>query len=173
MKRLAIMVVVSAAPLLSACSSQEEDVRAWMEQEAAGMKRGVKPLPQIQAFPAVDYEARSMVHPFETTRLAVDKKAGKTGGPDVNRRREPLESFPLESLKLVGVMFKGKDTHAVVKAGASLFQVRVGNYMGQNFGVVTKISESEVTLKELVEDLNGEWTERTSSLQLQEQEAKK
>lgn len=137
------------------------------------MKVGVKPLPGMQVFPAVEYEAAGLVQPFDANRLAVDKKAGKSNGPDVNRRREPLESFPLESLKLVGVMVKGKDTHAVIKAGASLFQARVGNYMGQNFGVITRISESEVTLKELVEDLNGEWTERTSSLQLQEQEAKK
>jgi type IV pilus assembly protein PilP len=170
MKRLAIVMAVT---LLWGCSSQEDDVHAWMEQEAAGMKGGVKPLPQMQVFPAVDYEAASLVQPFDANRLAVDKKAGKSTGPDVNRRREPLESFPLESLKLVGVMVKGKDTHAVIKAGVSLFQTRVGNYMGQNFGVITKISESEVTLKELVEDLNGEWTERTSSLQLQEQEAKK
>lgn len=167
------LAIVMSSALVWGCSSQEEDVRAWMDQEASGMKGGVKPLPAIQAFPAVDYSASNLVQPFDLNRLAVDKKAGKANGPDVNRRREPLESFPLESLKLVGVMIKGKDTHAVIKAGASLFQVRAGNYMGQNFGVITKISESEVTLKELVEDLNGEWTERTSSLQLQEQEAKK
>ena len=170
MKRLAVIMSVA---LLWACSSQEEDVHAWMEQEAVGMKVGVKPLPQMQVFPAVEYEAIGLVQPFDANRLAVDKKAGKSSGPDVNRRREPLESFPLESLRLVGVMAKGKDTHAVIRAGASLFQARVGNYLGQNFGVITKISESEVTLKELVEDLNGEWTERTSSLQLQEQEAQK
>jgi len=168
-----IAIAISAAALLAACSSQEEDVRAWMDQEAARMKVGVKPLPEIRVFPAVDYSAADLVQPFDASRLAVDKRAGRASGPDVNRRREPLESFPLESLKLVGVMTKGKDTHAILKAGASLFQARVGNYMGQNFGVITKISESEVTLKELVEDLNGDWTERASSLQLQEREAKK
>jgi type IV pilus assembly protein PilP len=170
MKRLAIVVL---AVFVWGCSSQEEGVRAWMEHETAGMKGGVKPLPEVQVFPAVDYEAVALVQPFDLNRLAVDKKAGQSNGPDVNRRREPLESFPLESLKLVGVMVKAKDTHAVIKAGATLFQVRVGNYMGQNFGVITRISEAEVILKELVEDLNGEWTERTSSLQLQEREAKK
>lgn len=170
MKHLAIALSIVA--LLGGCSSHEEDVRAWMDQEAAGMKGGVKALPEIQVFPAVAYESGALVQPFDLNRLAVDKKAGKSGGPDINRRREPLESFPLESLKLVGVMVKGKDTHAIIKAGSSLFQVRTGNYMGQNFGVITNISESEVTLKELVEDINGEWTERTSSLQLQEREAK-
>jgi type IV pilus assembly protein PilP len=166
-------LLLMCAAVLWGCSSQEADVRAWMEHEAAGMKVGVKPLPEVQVFPAVEYDAIALVQPFDSNRLAVDKKAAKTGGPDVNRRREPLESFPLESLKLVGVMIRGNDRHAVVKAGATLFQVRVGNYMGQNFGVVTSISEAEVTLKELVEDLNGEWAERISSLQLQEQEAKK
>ncbi|MBL8436699.1 MAG: pilus assembly protein PilP [Zoogloeaceae bacterium] len=165
--------LILSTALLGACSSQEDDVHAWMDQEAAGMKGGVKPLPQVQSFPPVDYDAVALVPPFDPNRLAVDKKSASSNGPDVNRRREPLESFPLESLKLVGVMEKGRATHAVIKAGNSLFQARVGNYMGQNFGLVTKITESEVTLRELVEDLNGEWTERTSSLQLQEQEAKK
>lgn len=171
MKRIAI--VIFAAVLLAGCTSQEEDVRSWMDQEAAKMKVGVKPLPEIRVFPAVDYTAADAVQPFDVSRLAVDKRTGKGSGPDMNRRREPLESFPLESLKLVGIMEKGRDTHAIIRAGASLFQARVGNFMGQNFGVVTKVSQSEVTLKELVEDLNGDWTERTSSLRLQEQETKK
>src|SRR5574340_1789732 len=89
MKRLAIIASVT---LLWACSSQEGDVHAWMNQEAATMKVGVKPLPEMQVFPAVEYEAAGLVQPFDASRLAVDKKAGKSNGPDVNRRREPLRS---------------------------------------------------------------------------------
>jgi type IV pilus assembly protein PilP len=93
----------------------------------------------------------------------------------VDRRKEPLEAFPLETLKMVGTLVKGKATHAIVQADKGLHQVRVGNYMGQNYGIITNISENEVLLKELVEDANGDWTERASSLQLQEkqQEVKK
>mgnify|MGYP000880858758 FL=1 len=77
---------------------------------------------------------------------------------------------------MVGVLIKGGQSHAIIAADKTLHQVHVGNYMGQNYGRVTAISESEVTLKELVEDANGEWVERVSTLQLQEQapqEAKK
>lgn len=88
--------------------------------------------------------------------------------PNLDRRREPLEAYPLESLKMVGVLMQNKVVHALVQVDKSLYQVKVGNYMGQDFGVVTAISESEVTLRELVEDMNGDWVERTSSLLLQE-----
>ena len=93
--------------------------------------------------------------------------------PDLNRHREPLESYPLESLKYVGVLTKAKNSYAIVLADGSLYQVRVGNYMGQNFGVITKVSEEEVALKELVQDSAGDWVERESTLLLQGQEASK
>jgi type IV pilus assembly protein PilP len=84
-----------------------------------------------------------------------------------------LEAYPLESLKYVGVMTKKKVSYAIIQVDGSLYQVRVGNYMGQNFGVITKVSESEVTLKELTQDSAGDWVERASALLLQGQEGKK
>ena len=84
-----------------------------------------------------------------------------------------MEAYPLESLKYVGVMSKKKVSYAIVLVDGSLYQVRTGNYLGQNFGVVTKISEAEVVLKELVQDAAGDWVERVSSLQLQGQEGMK
>jgi type IV pilus assembly protein PilP len=91
----------------------------------------------------------------------------------MNRRREPLESYPLETLRMVGTLFQGKRVHALVQADKTLHQVKVGNYLGQNFGVVTKISEAEVALKELIQDAGGDWVERASTLQLQEKGAGK
>lgn len=88
----------------------------------------------------------------------------------MDRRREPLEAYPLESMQMVGVLEQGRTVHALVSVNNTLHQVKVGHYMGQNFGVVTAISESEVTLRELVEDVYGDWVERTSSLVLQEQQ---
>ena len=93
--------------------------------------------------------------------------------PDLDRRKEPLEAFPLESLKMVGVLQKDKMIHAIIQAGKAVHQVKIGNYMGQNFGIITNITESEIQLRELVQDAVGDWVERTSSLQLQEQEVKK
>ena len=134
------------------------------------MRGSVKPLPEITPFPVVEYDANALVDPFAASRLEPETRAAASGGPDMNRRREPLEAFPLESLQMVGVLMQTGNVHALVKADNSLYQVRVGNYMGQNFGVVTNIVESQVVLKELVEDVNGDWVERTSKLQLQERE---
>jgi len=131
------------------------------------MAGAVKPLPEMKPYVAVSYDAIGL-DPFQTIRIEPETKAGTSGGPDLNRRREPLEAFPLESLQLVGVMTQNKKVHALVKADKNLYQVRVGNYVGQNFGLVTAISDSEIAVKELVEDLNGDWVERNSKLLLQE-----
>lgn len=170
MNRLLILACTLA---LGACSSDQEDIRGWMAEQEKGMRGNVKPLPEVKPFPPVDYVATDAPQPFSIQRIEPETKAGSAGGPDLDRRREPLEAFPLESLAFVGVLQQHDKVHALVLADKSLYQIRVGNYMGQNFGVVTSISDSEVILRELVEDLNGDWVERTSTLLLQErQEAK-
>jgi len=156
--------------LLIGCSGEQEDLRSWMAREEAGMKGQVKPLPEIKPFPQVDYEVFSLPSPFDAEKFVATRTVAGGPRPDINRQREPLESYPLESLKMVGAMLKKGTAHALIDAGGAIYQVRTGNYMGQNFGVVTSISETEVKLKELVEDLNGDWVERTSALYLQEQQ---
>ncbi|WP_227815761.1 pilus assembly protein PilP [Nitrogeniibacter aestuarii] len=155
--------------LLLGCSGEQEDLKAWMEKETAGMRGQVKPLPEMEPFPSVDYEGFALSSPFDPSKFVAAAIPIASSGvrPDVNRQREPLEAFPLESLKMVGSMTKNGVGHALIDADGSVYQIKTGNYMGQNFGVVTKISETEVTLKELVEDLNGDWVERTTPLYLQ------
>ncbi|MCZ4304572.1 pilus assembly protein PilP [Zoogloeaceae bacterium G21618-S1] len=157
--------------VLAACTAEQDDLRSWMAQQEAGMKGQVKPLPEIKPFPVVDYDAFTQINPYDADKfVAARVVVGGGRAPDANRQREPLESYPLESLKMVGVLLKTGASHALIDAGGSIYQVRSGSYMGQNFGVVTSISESEVTLTELVEDLNGDWVERTSALYLQDQQ---
>jgi len=86
----------------------------------------------------------------------------------MTRRKEPLESYPLDSITMVGILSRPNLRYALLRANGVVYQVKVGNYVGQNFGIVTKISDSEVTLKEVVQDASGEWVERISTLQLQE-----
>jgi len=88
--------------------------------------------------------------------------------PELARRKEPLEAFPLDSMALVGSLVQAGKPVALVKVDSLLYQVRPGNYLGQNYGRVTKINETEVTLREIVQDAVGEWIERTATLQLQE-----
>ena len=166
MKRILILVM---STLLVACAAEDEDIQSWMAEQERGMRGAVKPLPEVKPFPAVEYDADSLVEPFASSRIEPESRGTVTGGPDLERQREPLEAYPLESLTMVGVLMQDERVHALVKADQVLHQVRVGNYLGQNHGVVQSITEAEVTLNEIVEDINGDWVERTSRLLLQEQ----
>lgn len=162
--------ILAGCLLVAGCAGGEpEDIQAWMNEQLKGMRGAVRPLPEMKPFPVVEYGGVAADDPFRAGRMELEKRAS-TMRPDMDRRREPLEAYPLESLRMVGVLTQGKTTQALVLADKSLYQVRVGNYMGPNFGVVTRISESELTLKELVEDVHGDWVERTSTLLLQERQ---
>jgi type IV pilus assembly protein PilP len=172
MKKLPIL---ACCALLAACStdSDHEDLRQWMSESSTNLKGKVPPLPQVRPYEPIAYDAGNLVDPFKSTRVIPEKVSGGGGGvkpPDETRVREPLESYPLESLRYVGVLTRKNESYAIIQVDSSLFQVRPGNYLGQNFGVITKVTESEVVLKELVQNAMGEWGERMSSLLLQGQE---
>jgi len=157
---------------LLGCANEQEDIQAWMNEQSAGMRGSVKPLPEIKPFPVVAYSSSALIEPFKVSRIEPERKASGGGAlrPDPDRRREPLEAYPLESLRMVGVLMQGNVAHALIRADRSLHQVKRGNYLGQDYGVVTAVDESGVTLRELVEDMNGDWVERTTTLQLQERQ---
>ncbi|AMO98314.1 pilus assembly, PilP family protein [Collimonas arenae] len=102
--------------------------------------------------------------------MALAKLQGKSNGlkPNLDRRRETLENYPLDTIKMVGTLQKVGLSYALLQVDKTVFQAKVGNYIGQNFGMVTAINESEVTLKEIVQDASGEWVERDAKLALQE-----
>lgn len=164
------LLILFCSFALVACSADEEDIQAWMLEQERGMVGGVQPLPDVQPFPVVSYGAELEVDPFASSRIEPESRAmtAVTGGPDLDRQREPLEAYPLESLTMVGVLMQADVHEALISVGGALHQVRTGNYLGQDHGVVTEVAESMVTLKELVEDINGDWVERTSQLLLQE-----
>ena len=172
MKKISLVFV---ALVLSACSNSEHsDLRQWMDDASKNIKGRIPPLQQVKPYEPVAYDVGNLTDPFKPSKIGVEQK--KSGGglrPDMDRPREPLEAYPLESLKYVGVMTRKKSSYALIQVDGALYQVRPGNYMGQNFGVITKVSESEVALKELVQDSAGDWVEKESSLLLQSQEARK
>lgn len=171
------IAVALASVVLVACSgsADNEDLRQWMNDAAKDIKGKIPPLPQVKPYEPEPYAVGNLIDPFKSAKIGSEQK--KSGGsgmrPDLDRQREPLESYPLESLKYVGVMTRKNVSYAIMQVDNALYQVRVGNYMGQNFGVITKISESEATLKELVQDSAGDWIERSSTLLLQVPEGKK
>ena len=171
----AIYVVAACLTLVACAGGENEDLRQWMNEASKGLKGGIPPLPEVKPYEPIPYDAGGLLDPFKLSKIGPEQKKGGGGGlqPDMNRPREPLESYPLESLKYVGVMTKAKVSYAIVAADGALYQVRAGNYMGQNFGVITRISEEQVALKELVQDSAGDWVERESTLLLLGQEARK
>lgn len=168
-----IAAAIAGAVLLAACSGEEQ---SELRQELAAMTKDLRgrvdPLPQVKSFEPVPYKGESMVDPFMPSRIVVAQAsagAGSGGGlqPDLNRPKEPLEAFPLESIQMVGTLSQSKDMFALVRAGASLFRVKKGNYVGQNFGVITAVEEGQINVKEVVQDSGGDWVERSTSLQMQ------
>ena len=157
--------------LVAACGGEShQDLRAWMQDQGKGVKGKLDPLPQVKPYEPFTYNAFDLPDPFKPRKIE-PAKGGSKLAPDLNRRKEPLESFPLESLQMVGTLQRGKNTYALVRTtDKDIYQIKIGNYMGQNFGVVVQISEGEVQVRELVQDGAGDWTERSSTIQLAEAE---
>jgi type IV pilus assembly protein PilP len=170
MRRLPMFLCVVA---LAGCSGDIDEVRQWMEQERKDAKPTVTPLLPPKKFLPQPYEAGTGVDPFSTQKLsvAIRQEAAQPNSlltAEINRRKEPLEAYPLDSMSMVGSVARGAQPFALLRVDNLLYQVKVGDYLGQNYGRVTRIAESEVTLREIVQDAAGEWIERPASLQLQE-----
>lgn len=136
------------------------------------------PLLPPRKFDPQPYMAARLVEPFSGQKLQVAIKQ-ETRQPnsllaaELNRRREPLEAYPLDALSMVGSVVRGGRPYALLQADSLLYQIKVGDYIGQNYGRVTRITETEITLREIVQDAIGEWVERMSSLTLQERSQEK
>lgn len=170
MKRLILPLVLA---VVGGCSSEIDELKAFVRDSEKGLPRRIEPLPAVKPFEPFAYEGFDLPDPFKPRKLAVPKEGGAGGiAPDLNRRKEPLEAFPLEQLKMVGTLQQGKDMYALVRADKTLYRVKKGNYMGQNFGLITDVSESDIKLKEIVQDSAGDWAERQSVLPLLEEAGK-
>ncbi|HUL42454.1 MAG TPA: pilus assembly protein PilP [Burkholderiales bacterium] len=154
--------------LLTACSEQFQDLKDFVKESEKGPRARVEPLPEVKPYEPFIYSAFDLPDPFKPRKIEPIKGAGGSKlQPDLNRRKEALEAYPLENLRMVGTLERGKVIYALIKSpDNNLFRVTTGNYMGQNFGLVTAVTESSLKLKELVQDSTGDWTERDSSLQL-------
>ena len=157
--------------LLASCSSKHEDIRQWMAEAAQGQRGRIPPLPEVKPYEPIPYTIEGL-EPFSVSRLGLERPASGAHSairPPIDKLPEPLEAFPLETLRYVGVMTKDRVRHGIIRADGALHQVRVGNFMGQNWGKITQITESEISLTEIVQDSFGEWSEREISLLLQEE----
>jgi type IV pilus assembly protein PilP len=164
------LIPVFLCVLLAACGSEKHsDLREFVKNSDNLPRGRIAPLPEIKPYSAVEYNAFDLTDPFKPRKIEPPKGTAVGGvQPDVTRRREPLEAYPLEALKMVGIL-KQKGTFALVKTpDNNLFQVKSGNYLGQNFGRIVEISDTTIKLKEIVQDSNGNWEEKDQTLLLQE-----
>jgi type IV pilus assembly protein PilP len=174
MNRRVLMPLVLACALASCGGEQYSDLRQFVK-ESENLPHGrIPPLPDVKPYEPFTYDAYNLIDPFKPRKIEPPKNAAGGGiQPDLNRRKEPLEAYPLENLRMVGTLQQNKQTFALVKSpDNNLFRVKSGNYLGQNFGLITEISESTIKLKEIVQDSGGDWTERISTLTLAEEAGK-
>lgn len=156
---------------LYGCGGEEhQELRAWMKEQEQGMRGRVDPLPKVRPYDPVAYDVGGALDPFNSQKARIEGDRKGASLPDMNRPREPLEDFPLETLKLVGIFQDKNRLIAQVIANGKGYQVKVGNYAGQNFGrvvrIVTTRNEERIVIKELVKDPDDQWVERESELLL-------
>ncbi len=172
-RRLFISLMLASA-LASCGGEQYSDLRQFVKESEKLPHGRIPPLPDVKPYEPFTYDAYNLIDPFKPRKIEPPKTAAGGGiQPDLTRRKEPLEAYPLENLRMVGTLQQNKQTFALVKSpDNNLFRVKSGNYLGQNFGLITEISESTIKLKEIVQDSGGDWTERMSTLMLAEEPGK-
>lgn len=173
MTRCTAFTIVAATLLVGGCGSDIDELQGWMDQQRREVQPTVQPIAPPKKFNPQPYAAAESIDPFSTQKLSVAlkqdiKQPNSILAAEMNRRKEPLESYPLDSMSMVGSVVRAGRPYALLKVDNLLYQVKTGDYLGQNFGKITKITETDIALREIVQDAAGEWIERPSALQLQE-----
>jgi type IV pilus assembly protein PilP len=173
--RLALLglTVLVAGFGLAGCTPGEDELREWMEQQRRAAKPDVPPLTPPKKFNPEQYAGVDKVEPFSSQKLSVAlkqeaKQVNSLLAGELNRRKEPLEAYPLDSMSMVGSVHREGRQFGLLKVDNLLYHVKVGDHIGQNYGRITSITETDIGLREIVQDAAGEWVERNTNLQLQE-----
>lgn len=165
-------VLILAGVVLYGCSNSEKraEEEGYVKRIKSRKIKEVEPLPEIKPYEPFTYMASNLRSPFAPPVLQDQpKKFLNDGGvhPDVNRRKEVLESYPLDSLRMVGTIEQNNKRWALVKdPNGTVYRLTKGNYVGQNHGRIDGISNDKISLTEIVPDANGGWRERAASMTL-------
>ena len=167
------VLALTVMTMLAGCASEQDELKAWMDQQRHEVQPSVPPLKPPQKFNPRAYVGADGVEPYSTQKLTVALKQearqpNSAISAELNRRKEPLEAYPLDSMSMVGSVNRKGAPYALLRVDNLLYQVKAGDYLGQNYGKIMKITETEIELREIVQDAAGEWTERPTTLQLQE-----
>ncbi|MGB5517976.1 MAG: pilus assembly protein PilP, partial [Gammaproteobacteria bacterium] len=162
----AILFAVISSAALTGCTQDVTDVYAYIEQQKAAHVGSVRPIPQFKPYETFTYTAYELRDPFEAA-IDIEEEENKDDllSPDQSRPRQPLEAFPLDTLRMVGVLEQGKNLWGLIEDPKNVVhRVQVGNYMGQNEGAITGISEAEIFLVEIISDGVGGYIDRNASI---------
>jgi type IV pilus assembly protein PilP len=170
----ATLTMLAGALLLAGCGDSDvREVRDWMAQVQRDTRPSVKKLAAPKDFIPYAYDQKEAVDPFNQTKLLGElAKAAESSNnpnrPDMNRPKELLETFPLDTMKMVGAIQTGGVTYGLVQIDKNVYKVKTGMRVGQNYGLVTRVAENAIDIREVVQDAGGDWVDRMSRLELQE-----
>jgi type IV pilus assembly protein PilP len=171
-KGIVTIIAVFFILLFAGCVRDElSDSRDYVREVLSRPAKPIPPIQKVRTYEAFVYSSMDLRSPFEPPKLLTRQGSGTEDGfrPDTNRVREPLESFPLDSLKMVGSLKRGDTRFAIIKDSAGvIYRVQVGNYLGQNFGSIESISENEIKITEIVTDGSNGWRKRDATIVLGE-----
>lgn len=171
---LALSLCLVAGSMTACSGGNKEDLRSYVDSVKSRQHARIEPLPEFAPYETHLYSAAEDRDPFTAPaysqpRSQVAKGSGTGITPDFNRSQEPLESEPLDSLRMVGTLERNGNSWALVRmSDTTIHRVKPGNYLGQNYGKIIQITESEVELAEIVPDGLGGWMERQAALALSE-----
>jgi type IV pilus assembly protein PilP len=158
--------------ILSGCSdyNDQAELTEWMAQQRKNTPTTIQPVYPPIPFVAVPYLGAVGIDPFDDQKiknaLRLLNSSDSALKPDLSRKREILESYPLDTIKMLGFFMRQGKATGIISASGTLFNVNVGNYIGQDFGKITSITEQGIALKEVVQDGSGAWVERVATLSL-------
>lgn len=161
-------LLLVAAASVAACGGGQDDLETYVAEVKGRTTRQIEPIPQIKPYEPYTYIGTDRRNPFIKTDPPRDPNApGSNIRPDPNRNPEPLEEFPIDSLRMLGTINKDRAVFALVKApDGVVHRVTMGNYMGQNYGKIVAISDTSVDLVEIIPDGFGGFMERQANLAL-------
>ena len=171
-----VAVALLAASLAGCGAPDQQELQQWMTVQRNAAIPRIAPLSAPTRFTPQGYDQQAAIEPFSNQKLvqALKRDSNKATAnaalitPELSRRKEPLEAMPLDAIAMVGSLTKAGKPVALVRVDNLIYQVRVGNYLGQNYGRITAVTEADITLREIVQDAAGEWLERPATLQILE-----
>lgn len=152
---------------LVGCTNDSKEIEAWVAEIKAHPAPPLDPLPVMKQFETFEYAAQDLRDPFSAP--LPDRNSGNGPRPNMDRRKEAMEAYALDSLKMVGTINSGRGLIGLVTAPDKVtYRLQPGNYIGQNDGRVTAVYEDRVELVELIPDGAGGWLERQAKIALED-----